>query len=360
MIKSIEVKTRFFIGILVLFLATINFVSCNDDEGTKYHLELSKNSCEVMQLRTTSVHLIAHENTTLDIASPELIDAVYKWDSHERFTAIIEITGKQKGETSIVVTDHETGESATIKVNVTEYPMPRLAAKQPKGNIFDTMSFYLHNDSSEPVFNELSSVCDSIVWTVKGQNGSYRVFDYDGSNSHLAMEWGHCFMFPGEYETYLTVWKDNKEIFRDQLDISVADDKDFLAYDWKDITKTSQAWTGGYADVLGSSPDLMTSYNLNGTVPSVEVLLWSNRNQSYDILYSYFSKLYSEPTYEDHKEKQKMFQLYDELFSGQKKYSHEYPCAIWVTERANVVLLEVEGPDTFKYVAYAEPVISHL
>lgn len=353
-------KTKFFIGILVLFLSTINFISCNDDgDKTEFHLELFKNSCEVMQLRTTSIHLIAHENTTLDIASPELIDAVYKWGSYEGFTAIIEITGKQKGETSIVVTDNVTGESATIKVKVTEYPMPRLAVKQPKGNIFDIMSFYLDNESSEPIFNELSSVCDSIVWTVKGQKGSYRVFDYNVNESHLVRDWGHCFIFPGEYETYLTVWKDNKEIFRDQLDISVTDDKDFLAYDWKDITKTSQAWTA-YVDVLDSSPGLMTSYNLNGTVPSVEVVLWSDRNQSYDILYSYFSKLYSAPAYEDHKEKQKMFQLYDELFSGQKKYPHEYPCAIWVTEHANIVLLMLDGLDAFKYVVYAEPVISHL
>lgn len=113
-------KTKFFIGILVLFLGTINFVSCNDDEDkTEYHLELSKNSCEVMQLRTTSIYLIAHENTTLDIASPELIDAVYKWGSHEGFTAIIEITGKQKGETSIVVTDWVT-EHANVVLLMTE------------------------------------------------------------------------------------------------------------------------------------------------------------------------------------------------------------------------------------------------
>ncbi|SFK46944.1 hypothetical protein [Proteiniphilum acetatigenes] len=353
-------KTKFLFGILVLFLGTISFVSCNDDEDkTEYHLKLSKNSCEVMQLRTTSIYLIAHENTTLDIASPELIDAVYKWGNHEGFTAIIEITGKQKGETSIVVTDNVTGESATIKVKVTEYPMPRLAVKQPGGNIFDIMSFYLRNDSSEPVFNELSSVCDSIVWSVKGQSGSYRVFDYKGHGSDLVMEWGHCFLFPGEYETYLTVWKDNNEIFCDQLDISVTDDKDFLAYDWKDITKTSQAWTA-YVDVLGSNPGLMTSYSFNGPVPSVEVVLSSDRDQSYDILYSYFSKLYAEPAYEDHKEKQKMFQLYDELFSEQKKYPHDYPCAIWVTEHANIVLLIIDTLDVFKYVIYAEPVISHL
>ena len=75
------------------------------------------------------------------LENPELIDAAYIWELDD-YKAKIEIKGKQKGETDLVVTDHETGESATIKVKVTEYPMPRLAVKQPKGeHFFDTMKF---------------------------------------------------------------------------------------------------------------------------------------------------------------------------------------------------------------------------
>lgn len=356
-------ETKHFFGISVLFLAMVNFVGCSDKEdGAKYgyRLELSGNSCEVIQGRTTSVHLIAHENTTLDIASPELVDAVYKRVSHEGFTAVIEITGKQKGETSIVVTDHKTGESATIRVKVTEYPLPRLAVKQPEGNIFGIMEFYLRNDGSEPILNELSTVCDSIVWTVKGLNGSHRIFDYKEYALHLVMGWGHCFRFPGEYETYLTAWKGNEEIFRDRLDITVANDKDFLNNNWSDITKTSAQWTT-YVDVLGGGPDLTTTYDLNGAVPSVEVRVFPREepSQSYDILFSYFCKLYSQPDYTDEKEGQQIFHLYDTLFSGQKKYPDAYPCAIWTTERANFVLLTIYDSDgsPLTNVIYAEPVI---
>lgn len=64
--------------------------------------------------------------------------------------------------------------AATIKVKVTEYPMPRLTVKQPKGSIFDIMHFYLYNEGTQSItMKELDAVCDSIVWTVKGQNGSY-------------------------------------------------------------------------------------------------------------------------------------------------------------------------------------------
>lgn len=349
-------RTKSLFGTLLMFLFTIDFISCDDDDKSEYHLALSENSCEVMQGYSIAIDLIAHKNTTLDIEKSELIDAVYTWGL-DGYKATIEIKGKQKGETNIVVTDHETGESATIKVKVTEYPMPHLAVKQPKGNIFDMMNFYLYNEDSKPINSDnLSAVCDSIVWTADGTNGSFRVFEHkegdDWVSNHLTMEWGHCFKYPGEYKTNLTAWKDNKVISQHQLDITITDGKDFLAYNWSDITKDSQAWTS-YADVLKSSPDLMTTYGLSGTVPFTEVRVFSSDiAQNYHSLYNYFCNLYSVPTYED----KKMWQLYDELFSAQKKYPSAYPVAIWVAKRVNIVLLfldeSTESPD---YVIYAEP-----
>lgn len=349
-------KTRNLFGALLMFLFTIGFIGCSDDDKQEYHLELSGNSCEVMQGRSVVIDLTAHENTTLDIRNPELIDAVYAWE-FGGFKAKIEIRGKQKGETDIVVTDHETGESATIKVKVTEYPMPRLAVKQSKGNIFDMMDFYLYNEDSQSTnFNDLSAVCDSIVWTAEGLNGSFRVFEHKEGDSwvddHLTLAWGHCFKYPGEYKTYLTAWKGSKVVFRHQLDLSVTDNKDFLKYNWNDIIKDSQAWNS-YADVFKSSPGLMTTCGLSGAVPFAEVRLFdSDIAQNYHTLYDYFCKLYSAPTYED----KTMRQLYDELFSEQKKYPYAHPFAIWVTERANIVLLLLDESFEYPgYVVYAEP-----
>lgn len=352
-------KTISFIGILTIFLVTIPFISCNDDkDDAGFHLELSTNSCEVMQLRTTSISLVAHENTTLEITHPELVDAFYKWDIHDGFTAVIEITGKQPGETTIKVTDKVTGEANIIKVKVTEYQIPRLAVKQPEGNIFELMEFYLYNDSPEPIpiLYELSSLYDSIVWSVKGQDGGYQVFNFKGHGTHLVMGWAHCFRFPGKYETYLTAWKDDKVVSREaSLDVTITNKKDFLKFNWEDITETSKIWTG-YIDVLGINPYLATTYDLNGTIPSIEMRASKETfAKSHDILYSYLCELYGEPTYEDEEEKQNIFQLYDELFSKQKKYPDGYPHAIWVTDRAHIVLLEVDIFETIKYLVYAEP-----
>lgn len=93
-IKEYTMKTKNLSGLL-LFICTISFVCCNDEDNTEsaYRLELSENTCEVMQGRSSSINLISNENTTLEIADPELIDAAYIWGSHDNFTAAIEITG---------------------------------------------------------------------------------------------------------------------------------------------------------------------------------------------------------------------------------------------------------------------------
>lgn len=346
------------IGVLLLLIAASNLISCSDDGKTMLRLKLSATSCEVMQLRTESIYLNVNRDITWEVTNPELIDVVYKWEKHEGFMAVIEITGKQKGEATIVVTDNVTGESATINVEVTEYALLSIDKKQQKGNIFDTIQFNIQYEGSEPILNELANLCDSLVWTVDGQSGSHRIFSHSHNQSHLSLEWGHCFLLPGEYKTYLTGWKDDKEIYRNQLDITITDDKDFLLFNWKDINETSKAYMT-YVDVIGSNPNLMTTYDYIETVPSAEVRVWNpnSSSTSYDILYSYFSELYSEPTYVSG-DGSKMFQLYDELFSENKKYPGWYPWAIWITEHAHIVLLMDDWDGSIEYLVYAEPVIT--
>lgn len=355
-------REKCMLGALLMFLFTIGFVSCdnddNDNENEKlpYDLELSQNTCEMKQGGSAVIDLISHENTTLDIKNPELIDAVYTWGL-DGYKAKIEIKGKQKGETEILVTNHETGKSATITVTVTEFPMPRLAVEQPKGNIYDMMNFYLYREDSASIKNgELSAVCDSIVWTVEGIPGSFRVFEHKEIGVSLSMTWGHCFKYSGEFKTNLTAWKDNEPISRSELDITITNDKDFLAYNWSGITEDSQEWTA-YADVLTPNVDLMTTYGIRGEVPFVTVKIFnSDTGQNDYTIYDYISTLYSDPTYTDKVEKDKMSQLYDELFSEQKEYSDAYPVAIWKTERANIVLLLLdESRESPGYIVYAEP-----
>ena len=126
-------KTKKLSKLLLLFLCTINLIGCNNEETeSACHLELTVNSCKIILGGSESVKLTAHENTTLDITDGEVADAVYTWGGNTEYASDIKITGKRDGETDIIVTDHETGETATIKVEVTKAPMPHLALK--KGN----------------------------------------------------------------------------------------------------------------------------------------------------------------------------------------------------------------------------------
>lgn len=347
------------LGIPLLFLLMVAFTGCNDDDNTENHMVLPVNSCEVMQWQSTTINLTPNKNCSLSFDNPELIDATYIGDLGNN-KARIEIKGKQVGETKLTITDHETGESATIMVKVTKYPMPQLGVKQSAGNIFDNMSFYLYMEDGQTInSNVLSKACDSIVWTAEGVKGSFRVYEHQEgegkSSDKLTLKWDHCFKYSGEYKIHLTAWKNNKAIYNNQLDVSIADRKDFLGYNWNEITKESQAWNT-YVDVFKSSPDLMTTYGLSGTVPYIEMRVWNcTLGQSGQILYDYLCKFYSAPTYNDQTEKQEIFQRYKELFSEQKKHAM-YPVDIWVTKNANIVLLmQDESTENPGYVVYAEP-----
>lgn len=347
-------KTNELMKMLFIAFVTITaLAACNDEDEMDFQLALSKPSCEVMEGQSITVGLSAHENTTINITDPALIDAIYRWKESE--TAIIEIKAKQKGETSIRVTDHETGETATLAVTVTEFPLPQLGARQTGGNIFDMMEFYLYNKNDYSLsidFNELAAVCDSIVWTVKGVEGSYKVFKYEKgdnyTNQEFIEEWSHCFMLPGEYETLLTTYKDGKAISSSKQNQTITNKKDFLAYNWSEITHTSQAWAD-FANVLNRD-NIWSTYKFNNGIPSVHLI--SPKGDAYHMLYGYLCKLYDQPTYND--KEHKLWRLYDQLFSENKISGN--PCAIWVTERAHIILLLAdEDYDWQRYKVYAEP-----
>lgn len=356
----IEKKKELFEILLVVFFAMAGLTACSNDDEAEHYLELTSTSCEVMAGQTTSVGLTAHENTTLEVQHPELIEASYTWGYYGGSIAVIQITGKKKGETTIRITDNETKETATLTVQVTEYPMLKLAATQITGNVFDPMMFHLETGDRFVTHGELAIVYDSIVWTIKDETGSFPVFrkeeDEGFHGTYLTIKWMQPFTLPGKYETHLTAWKDNEVIGDDCLEVTITNEKDFLLFNWEEIKGNSQVLTG-HVNVFDSSSELYTTYGLNGTVPFVEVMaINAGFNQSYTLLYNYLCRLYSQPTYEDQIDKQQIFVRYDELFSEQKEYPNGYPCAIWEAERANVVLLMTDNDELGeRYIVYAEP-----
>lgn len=85
-------------------------------------------------------------------------------------------------------------------------------------------------------------ILDSINWAVAGDNEIIPISrsEVDDKSNYYSryMLWSKNFGLPGEYMTYLIGYKENKVAFTDSLKITVKNNKDFLKYDWKDITKS--------------------------------------------------------------------------------------------------------------------------
>lgn len=240
------------------------------------------------------------------------------------------------------------------------YEFPTLGASQTEGNIFDPIQFRLQTGNSFMKQDELEDLCDSIVWTLKGEPGSFRVFEKEESpgvsGSRLCLSWTHCFTLPGRYEAHLTAWKDNAPLIDSCLELNITDGKDFLLFNWQDITDNAKGWTG-HANVLDEHCRFITNYGQEEGTPFMQLRIFEAApSDSYTLLHDYFCRLYGEPAYGSRTVRQQMFDLYTELFSGHKLYPDASPLHIWLTERARVVLLQLEdwakGAD---YVAYAEP-----
>lgn len=144
--------------LLVAFLAAAVLAACSDndkDGEVAYHLALPVSSCEVMQNGTESVGFTAHENTTLEVADPELIEAKLIWGycTDSPINAAVFLTSKgEKGETTVRITDHETDETATLSVKVTDSYLPIGIDDSNHPALANDISFYLVNNGQRDCY----------------------------------------------------------------------------------------------------------------------------------------------------------------------------------------------------------------
>ena len=242
--------------------------------------------------------------------------------------------------------------------NEKKTPHLELKVENNQGNIFDLMVFYLSSEDNINL-NDLREAYDSIVWVVKDVPGSLKVLQYTDYSSRLVRQWSHNFNLPGIYETYLLGYKNDKIVYSDTTEVQLLNDKDFIGYNWKDITG-SLGHSTGYQDVLSNEYRFSTYQDIHNNVPSVELFLRDKKNmdetafqqKSKTILANYMTSLYGKPMYSATDER--LFEKYNTLFS----YKHEKgkPQCIWITLKSNIVLLEYYNRDQVEYIIYAEPV----
>ena len=175
--------------------------------------------------------------------------------------------------------------------------MPSHSLEKSQANIFEPVRINMHkcDEVGNLSWYRLNGICDSLIWSVKGLEGSQVVMNTNKETIYF----GHRFTLPGEYESVLSAYKDNKVIYEDVKNITITDDKDFLMFDWEEVI-SGNAQGEAYLNVL--NPDMEFGSIVKCEDGNPQILIYvvpSDRLTPEDerrILYDYMCELYYVPT----------------------------------------------------------------
>lgn len=112
-------KTKHFLKLLLLLLCTINFVSCNNDDPDIQPFRIEKKSYEVMKGGSHGFSISSGSgNLSVTVADPAILSAQFSKDNYKGIIGYLRLDGKQKGETTVTITDNVTQETEYLKIKV--------------------------------------------------------------------------------------------------------------------------------------------------------------------------------------------------------------------------------------------------
>ena len=369
-IKTVRTQIKV-IGILFLFVSGLLFTSCDkgDDDSQPIQLQYAIYNDKPNPVTNNQITLYfpAETKTELVIFGGSGKYSISNSDdtklsvSSSYGNGSLELTALTPGNVVITINDSHNN-SYTLKVQIKDQFRLKMNVKEKEGNIFDLMEFNLFSYSEKnSTILDLTKAYDSIVWTCSSTNQRFRILENSGNTTHFTWKWSTCFFLPAEYETCLLGYKNSRIISRDTISINIANNKDFLGYNWKDVVRSSIGSTG-YQNVFIKGYDFATYSVVAEGGPSVCLFLIDNKNigehafalKSKQILFDYISSLYSTPTYSE--DKVSLSKNYNDLFSNKKDGA--VPECIWITPKSKIVLLkEYDGVEEYSnYKIYAEPI----
>ena len=223
-------------------------------------------------------------------------------------------------------------------------------------NIFESVHFYLEGD--DYMNWSLSQLCDSLVFSVMGKEGSRKVYYDEKGHSELIAGWDHRFYLPQGCLCSIQAYKNNEVIYTDAIEVNLTNDNDFLMYDWDDISDTAIG-TVPYNNFIVPELCLLSQSFRKDETPYVRVYLDKSMNSPYakEWLYDYITRLYKTPAYCDSSEVE---EKYTELFASADE--NDTPLHIWKDDKSVIALVRYDYSDMDgyigSYVTYvkAEPV----
>lgn len=218
-------------------------------------------------------------------------------------------------------------------------------------NIFEPVHFYLEGD--DYMNWSLSQLCDSLVFSVMGEDGSRKVYYDEKGHSELIVGWDHYFYLPQGCLCRIQAYKNNEVIYTDAIEVNLTNNKDFLMYDWDDISDAAIG-TVPYNNFIIPELCLISRTGFVGEVPYAIVTMDKGMNVEgvKAWLYDYVVKFYKEPTYSESSE---VNSKYTELFASADE--KDTPLFVWNDNKSVVALIMYDyGEGRWIYYIKAEPV----
>lgn len=366
--KTITNRTKLF-GILSLFAICLLYSSCEKDDDNYHPIELQ------YAIFNDKANPVTNNQVTInfpDDTKKELVifggDGNYSISNSDetklgisRIDAYLTLTPLAPGNIDITISDSHNN-SYTLKVQIKRQLRVKMNVKEKEGNIFDLMEFNLFSYSEEDfTLLDLTEAYDSLVWLCSNTNQRYKILEHSGNSTHFVWQWSNSFFLPAEYETVLLGYKNNQVITSDTVSVNITNKRDFLGYNWEDVTSTSKISTG-YHSVFSKGYDFATYSVVSDGAPLLSLFLSRTNNdneatfaqKSRQILLDYINSLYGAPAYAGDNT-----QLLSESYNTFKnKEEGTTPECIWVTTKSRIALIKRfdQADNCLKYEIFAEPI----
>lgn len=107
---------------LILFFSILGLSACSEEEEEPFYFKISTDSCEAPLYQNTYIPIISgNGNYSLEIENNDIIEAQADFSTYTGMPfGVIRILGKQKGETTLSITDKVTEITCDLKVKVTD------------------------------------------------------------------------------------------------------------------------------------------------------------------------------------------------------------------------------------------------
>lgn len=352
---------------LLLLLATV--IGCRKEDENNHSIELQ------YAVFNDKPNPVTNNQVTINFPAEtkkELVifggDGTYSINnSDETKLAISKIDGYltltplAPGNVMVTISDGRNN-SYALKVQIKSQLIVKMNAKEKEGNIFDLMEFNLFSYSEKDfTLLDLTEAYDSLVWTCCNTNQRFRLLEHSGNSTHFVWKWSNSFFLPAKYETVLLGYKNNQVITSDTVSVNITNKRDFLGYNWEDVTSTSKI-SKGYHSVFSKGYDFATCSVVNDGALSLSLFLSRTNNdneatfaqKSRQVLLDYINSIYGAPTYSGDGN-QSLLGAYSKF---KNKEEGATPECIWITPKSRIALIKKfdEAANYLKYEIFAEPV----